>query len=412
MFTMNDEKEAGRKLRQIDAPLVIILVLLVGSGLALIYSADHAQETFSHFERQLMVAIVGLVGMGILTFIPPRFYYALAYVFYGLGLFMLLLVDAMGIIGLGARRWLSIAGFHFQPSEPAKIAYILAAARLLSDQRDIQPQWRILLKIAMLALPPFILIVLQPDLGTSTVFPVVTVAVLAWWGLRLDIFIVLFLPLISLFLTVSPLIVSIPVVAGLVWLKRYGYRFISLALVVLACSAATITAPLAWNHLEDYQKDRLLTFLNPQADPLGAGYQVIQSQVAIGSGGVAGTGYLKGTQTQLRFLPEQHTDFIFSLSGEEFGFLGASFIILLFCMLGIRGYMTAEHAKNKFISIAAAGLTSMIIYHAMINIGMSLGTLPVTGLPLPYLSYGGTFLLVCMMGWGIVLSANVHRREP
>jgi rod shape determining protein RodA len=168
---------------------------------------------------------------------------------------------------------------------------------------------------------------------------------------------------------------------------------------------------MAWNHLEPYQQRRLTTFLNPTADPLGAGYQIIQSKVAIGSGGIIGRGYLKGTQTQLRFLPQQHTDFIFALAGEELGFVGISILMGLLFALVWRGYSIAAATKNPFMGLVSSGLVTMIAYHSIVNIGMVAGILPVTGLPLPFLSYGGSFLLTCLVSTGIILSTGLHRRE-
>jgi len=188
-------------------------------------------------------------------------------------------------------------------------------------------------------------------------------------------------------------------------------KWLGMVLLAAVCLLAIFAAPRAWNHLQPYQQKRLTTFLDPADDPLGSGYQVIQSKVAIGSGGVGGAGFLKGTQTQLRFLPQQHTDFIFALAGEEFGLLGTSAVILMFLLYGWRGIRIANRSRSQFAGLIAAGITTMIIYHACINIGMAIGMLPVTGIPLPFLSYGGSFLITCLMNTGILLSTGLYRRE-
>ena len=400
----------GKKLPELDRKLLVTILALIGVGIVLIYSADQAQGSLGHFNKQAVIAGVGLVLMILLMMLPPRIFYALSYVFYGLALGLLLMVTIFGVTGLGAKRWLDLGGFRFQPSEPAKIAFIILAARLLADTRSPNLGWKALGNVAIVAIPPFALTVLQPDLGTATVFPVISFVLLAWYGLSLYHFAIVFLPLVSLFFLFYPLLIIPIVIGSLVWLKKRGIRWIGLISLFACCIAAAFIAPTAWNQLEPYQKKRITSFLDPYSDPLGSGYQVIQSQVAIGSGGFAGTGYRKGTQTQLRFLPQQHTDFIFSLAGEEFGFIGTSVIIFLYFMLGWRGFMAATRVKNQFMSISAAGLTVLILYHAVVNIGMTLGNLPVTGLPLPFISYGGSFLLTCMCAMGIVISASIYRR--
>jgi len=400
-----------KRLRDIDRSLLAVVVILYLCGLVLIFSADHAQGSSVHFSKQIIFGIVGLILMSLLASLPYRVYYALAYVIYAAALLGLLLVDIAGFVGYGARRWLSVGGITLQPSEPAKIAFILALARMLADHQQPVKWWGVIGAAALLALPLTVLVLAQPDLGTATLFPVVGAAMLAWFGLPPKFFILLGLPLISLLLIVIPWLIIPLVLFGLFYLWRGGARWWTIAALALLCCVATFSAPRVWNHLEPYQQRRLTTFLDPASDPLGAGYQIIQSKVAIGSGGVVGRGYLKGTQTQLRFLPQQHTDFIFALAGEEFGFVGTSTIIVLFMLLIWRSFNLAALCKSQFFGLVAAGLATMILYHAIVNIGMVTGLLPVTGLPLPFLSYGGTFLLTCMAAAGMILSLAIHRRE-
>lgn len=408
---MTERITAISRWKGLDRVLLLATLLLIAGGMFLIYSADHALQDSNHFEKQAFFLTVGFAVMIGAAFIPTRYYFALAYFGYGLAIFMLLLVPLIGTTVLGAKRWIVIAGINFQPSEPAKAAFLIALARFLSGIRQDQSELRSILGAVGLALPLFLLIASQPDLGTSSLFPVIAVVLLAWWGLPLWYFLLGAMPAAAMFLTVAPFIVVPLLLVGFWWMRRAGMKWLGMAALGLVCVAATFAAPYAWNHLHGYQQKRLTTFLDPEADPLGSGYQVIQSKVAIGSGGLAGSGYLQGTQTQLRFLPQQHTDFIFALAGEEFGLAGASTVLGLFLIYGWRGIRIASRARSQFASLIAGGLTTMIVYHAFVNIGMAIGILPVTGIPLPFLSYGGSFLLTCMINTGILLSTGIYRRE-
>jgi len=406
-----DLKLGKSRLHDIDRRLILSTIGLTLIGLVLIYSADHSQDVKTHFTRQIYFGLFGLVLLIATAALPPRIYYALAYVIYVVSLIGLMMVPVAGIIGLGARRWLVIGGINVQPSEPAKIAFVLAMARVLSYRGTPLSVWQVLGLTALISLPPTALVLLQPDLGTATVFPFLTVVMLAWFGLPLRVFILFLLPLISLFLLINPWIITPVLIVGLIILIKSGVKLFGISVTVALCIIATFAAPRAWDQLEPYQQKRLTTFLNPAAEPLGSGYQIIQSKVAVGSGGVTGRGFLRGTQTQLRFLPEQHTDFIFALAGEEFGFAGTTLIIILFLLYGWSAFSTARRTKSSFMGFVAVGLGSLVLYHAVVNIGMTLGVLPVTGLPLPFLSYGGSFLITCLACTGILLSIGMHRRE-
>lgn len=408
---MTDRVTPTGKWQSLDRPLLLVTLALVGVGMLLIYSADNALFNSSHFEKQFVSAIIGFVFMIVATMIPTRYYFALSYIGYGLALFILLLVPVIGITALGAKRWISLGGFNFQPSEPAKIFFLIAAARFLSGIRPDQTEKQALFGVVILAVLPGLLVLTQPDLGTSSLFPIIGATLLAWWGLPLWYYLLAAMPFVAMFVVVFPWL-TIPLeLIGYWWMRRAGMRWVGMVLLTLLVIGATFIAPMAWNRLEPYQQKRLTTFIDPGADPLGSGYQIIQSKVAIGSGGLFGTGYLQGTQTQLRFLPQQHTDFIFALAGEEFGLWGTTFVILLFFIYGWRGIRIATRARSQFAGLIAAGITTMIIYHAAVNIGMAIGVMPVTGIPLPFLSYGGTFLITCMINTGILLSTGIYRRE-
>jgi rod shape determining protein RodA len=408
---VTDRIVPGGKWQGVDRPLVLITLALIGVGLLLIYSADHALDNSSHFERQLEFAVVGFVLMIVTALIPTRFYFAGAYILYGVTLFFLLLVPIIGVSALGATRWISIFGFNFQPSEPAKVAFLIAAARYLSGIRPDQSESRALVGTIALAIGPAILVLTQPDLGTSSLFPVISAMLLAWWGLPLWYYVMAALPAAAMFLMSIPLVIVPFQLTGFWWMRHARMSWWGLGGLAGVCVLAMFSAPMAWNKLEPYQQRRLTTFLDPTADPLGSGYHVIQSKVAIGSGGFVGSGYLQGTQTQLRFVPQQHTDFIFALAGEEFGLLGTTTVIGLYFLYGWRGIRIAFRARSDFAGLVAAGITTMIIYHAAVNIGMAVGFLPVTGIPLPFLSYGGSFLITCMINTGVLLSTGIYRRE-
>ncbi len=395
----------------VDRTLLLICLVLVGAGMVLIYSADHALDNSDHFEKQLMFAITGLILMGVATLVPTRLYFACSYIGYGIALFTLLMVPIIGTSALGAKRWIVIGGINFQPSEPAKVAYLIAAARFLSGVRPDQSELMAIGGVMGLAIPPMLLVFTQPDMGTASLFPVIGAVLLAWWGLPLWYFLLAAMPFVSMFFVLIPWLVVPLLAAGFWWMRRARIKWIGLGALAAVCIVATFAAPMAWHHLQPYQQKRLTTFLEPTEDPLGAGYQVIQSQVAIGSGGVSGSGFLKGTQTQLRFLPQQHTDFIFALAGEEFGLAGTTGVITLLCLYGWRGIRIANRSRSQFAGLIAGGITTMIVYHAFVNIGMAIGILPVTGIPLPFFSYGGSFLVTCLMNTGILLSTGLYRRE-
>jgi rod shape determining protein RodA len=298
-----------------------------------------------------------------------------------------------------------------QPSEFAKLALIVTLAKLLSMRTAKDP--RTLIPVAMHVGIPFALIFKQPDLGTALVFTAITIGMLFWAGLPGAWLFVLASPILSLATSAIgwPLWLAYLIVLGL-WCWRFFRSHLGIKIGVMAMNVVGAFAiPVVWGMLKPYQRQRLVVFMNPEGDPLGSGYHIIQSKVAIGSGGLWGKGLFQGTQTQLHFIPEQHTDFIFSVIGEELGFIGCLGLIALFVFLAWRGIVIAQRAKDDFGSLMAVGVVSMFLFHVFVNIGMTTGIMPVTGIPLPFISAGGTSLLTNMAAVGLILSVSIRRRK-
>lgn len=399
------------KFNRCDRPIIYLALILCAIGLLAIYSAVNATGNYDHFYRQMAYFGMGVLLMLLVSFTPLHYIYQGALWLYVASLLGLVAVDVLGVTTLGAQRWLNVFGMKVQPSEPAKIGFIVLLARLLGQLRADELGFKSVVLWLLLFLPVSALVYLQPDLGTSTVFPAVGLMMLAWAGLPLWFFISGAIPFMAIFLKPLSFWPLIPIGAGLFYLWRTGVRWVIIGAVVIAAAGSAYLAPQLWEHLKPYQKDRLTSFLQPEKDARRSGYQVLQSKVAIGSGGLWGRGYLKGTQSQLRFLPQQHTDFIFAIVGEELGLVGASALLGLFYYLLWRGVQVARRAKSAFAGLVAIGAVSLIAYHVVINIGMTLGLLPVTGLPLPFISYGGSFLWTALTATGLVVSVSIFRQE-
>lgn len=396
----------------LDLPLLSAALLLVGLGLVTVYSATSVPGAHHGlWVRQLAWAGIACLVGWVVASIHYRAYDALAWPLYGLSLVLLVLVLVMGTSAMGARRWLDVGPLHFQPSELAKVATVLLLARRFDQEKlDLRrfAQW---FPALVIVLVPFALVAKEPDLGTSLTFPVILVVMYFWAGM----------PLRQLALGLSPVFnAALFFLTGTVWwsaglvvaLLALVRPRLSTLLVVLALNAGVGYAlPHVWNHLHDYQKRRIETFLNPGSDPYRAGYQVIQSRIAIGSGGFAGTGYLRGTQKGLAFLPMRHTDFVFSVVGEEFGLLGTTAVVLLFGLLILRGLRLALVARSGFASLLAVGVVTAFFYHVMVNVLMTIGWAPVTGLPLPLISYGGTALVANGIQIGLLQNVALRRTE-
>jgi rod shape determining protein RodA len=396
----------------LDMPMLLCSIGLVVIGLATVYSATSIPGAHEGlWTRQLMWAIVAVFAALVAGAIPLRVYDSLAWPFYGVALLMLVVVLVAGHSAMGARRWLELGPLKFQPSELAKIATVVLLARRFDDPKLDLRKLRHWFPPVLLVLVPFVLVAKEPDLGTSLSFPVILVGMYFWAGM----------PLGMLLLGLSPVFnVALFFITGSLW-WFFGLFALLLALArprlpvlvaILALNVAVgASMPRIWTHLEDYQKRRIETFLNPDNDPYGSGYQIIQSRIAIGSGGFTGKGYLKGTQKGLAFLPMRHTDFIYSVVGEELGFIGSLTVVLLYVVIIIRGFRLAVVARGAFASLMAVGLVSALFYHVMVNMLMTIGWAPVTGLPLPLLSYGGTALIVNGIQLGLLQNVALRRRE-
>jgi rod shape determining protein RodA len=381
-------------------------------GIAEIYSSTSnsgSEYLRGMYKRQILWGILALLFLWLTVEIPQRFLYDFAYLIFGVGIFALILVLVLGEEAMGACRWFKFGSFTLQPSELTKLGTVFAIARYLSQKHLNCNRPKNLIIPLLLAWLPFLLVLKQPDLGTAVVFVALLPPLLYWAGLEpLNLFFLIspFLSGLSAFSHISLLLFWTVLVLVLYRCRPTFAVTLTIALVNLTVGVAT---PMIWEHLHNYQKQRIITFLNPGSDPYGAGYQIIQSKVAIGSGGFTGKGFMHGTQTKLAFLPERHTDFIFSVIGEELGFLGALFILVLFFLIIRRSLEIASSVKIPFSSLMAVGLTAILAFHVFVNIGMTVGIMPVTGLPLPFISYGGSSLVMNSILIGLLL--NIGRRR-
>ena len=356
------------QLAEVNWFVILIMSMIAVIGFAMMVSAGGG-----HFHpwafQQITRFGFAFVLMMFLAMIPMRFLLDYAYVAYFLCLFVLLGVDIMGHIGMGAKRWLSLGGLNLQPSEFMKLTVILVLARYFHQMHpeNIRRITFLIPPVLLIAMPA-VLILREPNLGT-------TIILMSVGG-------------VMCFL------------AGVQW--RY---FIGIGVGVVSAM------PVIWHFMHDYQKRRVLTFLNPDQDPLGAGYNILQSMIAIGSGGMFGKGYLQGSQNQLNFLPEKHTDFIFTMLAEEFGFFGSMFVLILYIVLLSAGMMVAFRSRSTFGAMIAAGVTVLIFMHILINCGMVMGMLPVVGVPLPLMSYGGSIMVSTVLAVGLMLNAYTYRDE-
>ena len=356
----------GEKLRQISWAYILLISVVATAGFFMLYSAANGQwEPWA--SRQIVRFGIGILAMIGLALINIRLYLRYAYVFYVISLVLLVVVDLRGVIGMGAQRWIDFGFIRLQPSELMKIALVLSLARYfhsLSIENIGSPV--VLIAPTLMTLVPVALILKQPDLGT---------ALMLMMG------------------------------SGIVFFAA-GVRKWKFAVVIAAGLAAV---PVAWGMLHDYQRNRVLTFINPERDPLGAGYHILQSKIALGSGGMFGRGFMQGTQSHLNFLPEKQTDFIFTMLAEEFGMVGGLTLLALYTLIIAFGLVIALRCRHHFGRLLALGLTANFFLYVFINIAMVMGLIPVVGVPLPLISYGGTVMLTLMCGFGFVLCVNVHR---
>lgn len=355
-----------QKLRFINWGLVLLIVTFASVGFMALYSAAGGDmEPWA--LKQMTRFGVFMIGLVIIALIDLRLWYRAAYPLYGICLVLLIIVEVMGHIGMGAQRWINLRFIQIQPSELMKICLVLALAKYFhSASSEDMRSFRFLMVGLIFLIGPFLLVATQPDLGTATVITAVGIAMF--------------------FLAGAP-----------VWIFIAGF--------VSACAAA----PMGWVLLHDYQKKRVLTFLDPERDPLGAGYHITQSKIALGSGGWEGKGFLKGTQSHLNFLPEKQTDFIFTLWVEEWGFFGGIFILGLIALILAYGAWISLRCRHAFGRLLAFGLMVNFSIYCFVNIAMVMGLIPVVGVPLPMISYGGTAMMSVVIGFGLMICCNVHK---
>jgi len=356
------------KLGEVNWGLMLLICLIAIAGIAMLYSVAGA-----HFQpwalRQILHFTLGLIVLFAAAVVDIRVWMSLAYPAYGIALLLLIAVDLVGHVGLGAQRWISIGPLDLQPSELMKIALILALARFLHGKsiEEVSKPVPLAIALAMIGIPA-IFVVLQPNLGTTLIIvadgcALLFLAGLSWW-----------------------------------WIAP-----------TLAAAASAV--PLAWRFvLHDYQKARVETFLDPASDALGKGWNITQAKIAIGSGGVGGKGFTQGTQSRLNFLPEKQTDFIWTSFCEEFGFVGALALLVLFAVVIFYGVQTAMSARSQFARLLAMGVILNFFFYIMINGLMVMGLIPVVGIPMPLLSYGGSAMLTVMLGFGLLMSVHIHRQ--
>jgi len=362
----NNEMSLREKVWQINWSLIVLATLISGIGIAMLYSAANGRID-PWASRQLMRFGAGILILLIVAVIDIRIWFRYAYAIYFVALALLVAVEFLGVSGMGAQRWIDLKVIQLQPSEVMKVALVLALARCFHGMalEDISRPTSLILPIAI-TLAPAALVLKQPDLGTAMMLLMAAAAVFFCAGVRL-------------------------------------WKF---ALVGIA---ALGSIPIAWQFLREYQRQRVLTFLNPENDPLGAGYHTLQSKIALGSGGLFGKGFMQGSQSHLNFLPEKQTDFIFTMLAEEFGMIGGLTLLALYAILLIYGIAIALRARNQFGRVLAMGLTCNVFFYVFINIAMVMGLVPVVGVPLPLVSYGGTAMLTLMATIGLLISVYIHR---
>lgn len=358
-----------RLIENFDWVLFFLVVALSGMGILNLYSASgsfSSSGTPVYIKQVYWLAIGFGIMLGILFF-DYHIIKETGYLFYILGVALLIMVLLIGKVSSGAQRWVDLGFFRFQPSEPVKIFVLIALAKYFS-QREYPKGigFKDMIGPGLLVGLPFLLILKQPDLGTALHLAIASLSILAFLRVRRTVFFFL----------------STAFLAG---------------------------APIVWNLLKSYQRQRIVTFLNPERDPLGAGYHIIQSKIAVGSGQFWGKGFMKGTQSQLRFLPEQHTDFAFSVFAEEWGFIGCIVLLLLFFFLIMAGLRIVRRSQDRFGAVLALGMTALIFWQFLINISMVIGLMPVVGIPLPLISYGGTSLVTTFVAVGLLLNISMRR---
>ena len=361
-----------RLLKNLDFSVIIVTSLIILVSLIIIGSATHintpSEDRYWYVQRQGIFALMNVIFIFVMLHFDYKSLAKFGNTLYGINLVMLLAVMFVGQSALGAQRWIQIGPISLQPSEFSKLIMIISLASLLDKKMGKLNSFKEIIPVFLYVGIPFLLVLKQPDLGTSLVF--------------------------------------LAILFGMIFVAGINSKHL-----LLIFSAAAAFMPIFWHFLKDYQKMRLTVFIDPNVDPLGSGYHIIQSKIAIGSGMLFGKGLFAGTQSQLNFLPENHTDFIFAVIGEELGFIGAVIILLLYFFLLYRGIKIAGLAKDNFGTLLATGITSMLTFHVLVNVGMTAGIMPVTGIPLPLMSYGVSSLTTNMISIGILLNIYMRRQK-
>ncbi len=406
----NRRKSLLQQWQQVDWPLMAIYIGMTVFGALMIHSVNLKEDL--PFSWQHLVT--GGVGLVIALAIARCNYEILVrwkWIIYGFTNFSLIAVQMIGTTALGAQRWINIAGFHVQPSEFAKVGLILTLAAFLESKVRIGISD--LLKTLAIAAVPWALVFFEPNLGTSLIFGSITFGILYWANVNPGWLVLLVSPVLSaiLYNIYLPLwVLCMSAIAWIAW-RSLPWPWLTAPIALGINIASGNLGKVLWQLLQDYQKDRLTGFLNPEKDPLGTGYHLIQSRIAIGSGQLHGRGLFQGTQTQLSFIPEQHTDFIFSAIGEELGFIGCLCVLAAFWFICLRLIVIAQTSKDNFGSLLTIGVVAMLLFQMFVNIGMNIGLAPVTGIPLPLLSYGRSALLSNFIALGLVQSVANRRSK-
>jgi len=403
LFTLNRQRKGWRLKEPVlwGDPLAMVMVA------GLLIASTQRQADYADWYHHWITAAVGVVIALVTARLPLLRLKPLLIPIYAITVISLVAVRLIGTTALGAQRWLSIGGVHVQPSEFAKLSAILLLAAVL-DRHPVERPVDLLRPLGIISIP-WLLVFIQPDLGTSLVFGALLLTMLYWSGMPIEWLVLLLSPLATALLAgLFPwgLAAWVPLTMIIAY-RSLPWKRVALALVMIVQSAAALVTPWLWMHgLQDYQRDRLVLFLDPAKDPLGGGYHLLQSTVGIGSGGLFGMGLLQGQLTKLRFIPEQHTDFIFSALGEETGFLGTILVVIGFALLMGRLLQVAGQSRSDFESLVVIGVATMLMFQVVVNIFMTIGLGPVTGIPLPFMSYGRSAMVVNFLALGLCLSVS------
>lgn len=403
LFTLNRQRKGWRLKEPVLWGVPLAMVMVAG----LLIASTQRQADYADWYHHWITAAVGVVIALVTARLPLLRLKPLLIPIYAITVISLVAVRLIGTTALGAQRWLSIGGVHVQPSEFAKLSAILLLAAVL-DRHPVERPVDLLRPLGIISIP-WLLVFIQPDLGTSLVFGALLLTMLYWSGMPIEWLVLLLSPLATALLAgLFPwgLAAWVPLTMIIAY-RSLPWKRVALALVMIVQSAAALVTPWLWMHgLQDYQRDRLVLFLDPAKDPLGGGYHLLQSTVGIGSGGLFGMGLLQGQLTKLRFIPEQHTDFIFSALGEETGFLGTILVVIGFALLMGRLLQVAGQSRSDFESLVVIGVATMLMFQVVVNIFMTIGLGPVTGIPLPFMSYGRSAMVVNFLALGLCLSVS------